>query len=465
MIVMKFGGSSVGDAEGIRRVIGLIRRQLDRRPLVVVSAMAKTTRHLLAAGEAAAAGNLGLARDGVARLRAFHEREARPVVPAGSLDAVFAERFAALESALAEIARGAGARSGPPLAPAAADLVASFGELLSAAILAQALAADGIDAACLDCRQVLVTDGLFTRANPDYAATAERLRRAVPPLLAAGRVPVVGGYVGATAAGVTTTLGYEGSDFSAAIFGAALGAEEIQLWTDVDGILTADPALVPGARPVAALTFAEALELACSGSKKPHPGTLEPASRGNVPIRVLNSRHPEAPGTRIGPRREGEPPAIRSIACRRHDHLLYAMPGGAAADATADGFLPAVYARCAGLRPALMVLGATAAGVPLALDRAERLAEVQAALAAAAAEVGVLPGRTVVSILSADLATSPELAARALAAAAEWEPRLVVDGAAAPCVRFLVGDRDAAAAVAAVHQRLFPASGREEVSS
>jgi aspartate kinase len=456
MIVMKFGGSSVGGAEGIRRVIGLIRRQLDRRPLVVVSAMAKTTRHLLAAGEAAAAGNLGLARDGAARLRAFHEREARPVVPAGSLDAVFAERFAALESALAEIAGGTGA-----LAPGAADLVASFGELLSSAILAQALVADGIDAACLDCRQMLVTDGLFTRANPDYAATEERLRRAVPPLLAAGRVPVVGGYVGATAAGVTTTLGYEGSDFSAAIFGAALGAEEVQIWTDVDGILTADPALVPGARPVAALTFAEALELACSGSKKPHPGTLEPASRRNVPIRVLNSRHPEAPGTRIGPSPEGEPPAIRSIACRRHDHLLYAMPG----DATADGFLPAVYARCAGLRPALMVLGATAAGVPLALDRAERLAEVQAALAAAAAEVGVLPGRTVVSIISADLATSPELAARALAAAAEWEPQLVVDGAAAPCVRFLVDDRDAAAAVAALHQRLFPASGREEISS
>jgi aspartate kinase len=449
MIVMKFGGSSAGSAEGIRRVVALVRGQLARRPLVVVSAMAKTTRHLLAAAEAAAAGNLGLAREGAARLCAFHERESRPVVPEGSLDAVFAERFAELDSGLAEIA------AAHALSPRAADLVASFGELLSSAILAQALAAAGIDAACLDCRQVLVTDDLFTRANPDYAATGARLAAAVPPLLAAGRVPVVGGYVGATAAGVTTTLGYEGSDFSAAIFGAALGAEEVQIWTDVDGILTADPALVPGARPVAALSFAEALELACSGSKKPHPGTLEPASRGNVPIRVLNSRHPEAPGTRIGPRPEGappEPPAIRSIACRRHDHLLYVMPHPAH---PANGFFPAVYARCAGLRPAVMVLGATGAGVPLALDRAERLAEVEAALAGTAAEVGVVPGRTVVSILSADLATSPELAARALAAAAEWEPRLVVDGAAAPCVRFLVGDRDAAAAVAAVHARLF----------
>src|SRR5262249_32132797 len=150
--------------------------------------------------------------------------------------------------------------------PRAADLVASLGELLASAILARALARAGIDAAWVDCRRVLVTDDLFTRANPDYPATAERLRAAVAPLLDAGRVPVVGGYGGATAAGVPTTLGYEGSDFSAAIFGAALGAREVQLWTDVDGILTADPTLVPGARPVAALTFAEALELASSGS-------------------------------------------------------------------------------------------------------------------------------------------------------------------------------------------------------
>jgi len=452
MIVMKLGGSSVGDPAGIARAIGLVRRELDRRPLVVVSALAKTTRHLLAAGEAAAAGDLSLARESAARLRSFHERAAQPVVPAGSLDAAFAERFAALDAALAAIHADRGAARA--LDPRSADLVASFGELLSSAILVQALLHAGVDAAWLDCRRVLVTDDLFTRANPDYAATGARLAAAAAPLLAQSRVPVVGGYVGATAEGITTTLGKEGSDFSAAIFGAALGAEEVQLWTDVDGILTADPALVPAARPIAELTFAEALELACSGSKKPHPGTLGPASRHGVPIRVLNSRHPEAPGTRIGPLvpgAGGAAPAIRSIACRRHDHLLYAMPGAAGAG---NGFFPAVYDRCADLRPALMVLGATEAGVPLALDRADRLAEVRAALARTA-EVGVLPGRTVVSIIAEDLATCPALAARALAAAAEFEPRLVVAGVAAPCVRFLVGDRDAAAAVAAVHGKLF----------
>ncbi len=466
MIVMKFGGSSVGSAEGIRRVIALVRRQLDRRPLVVVSAMAKTTRHLVEAGTAAAAGDLARAREGAARLRAFHRREAAPVVPAGSLDALFDERFAALDAALAEIA-AAGAMS-----PAAADRVAATGELLSSAVLAAGLAHDGIAADCVDCRRVLVTDDLFGRANPEYAATAARLAAAVAPLLAAHRVPVVGGYVGATADGRTTTLGYEGSDFSAAIFGAALSAEEVQLWTDVDGILTADPALVPGARPVAALSFAEALELACSGSKKPHPGTLAPAARGNVPIRVLNSRHPEAPGTRIGPppagalRSQTAPPAIRSIACRRHDHLLYVTAGSAAdhgdGRAAGEGFFAAAYASCAALRPALLVLGATAAGVSLGLDRAERLAEARAALGGAGAEVGVVAGRTVVSIISEDLATSPALARRTLAAAAEWEPRLVLDGAAAPCVRFLVGDRDAAAAVAALHDRLFAPSAAEE---
>src|SRR5262249_35105837 len=151
-----------------------------------------------------------------------------------------------------------------PLSPADEDAVVSWGEILSSALLVLALRQGGVAAVHVDCRQVIVTDDRFTRARPDYRATDARLQAALPPILLGGGVPVLGGYVGATADGVTTTLGKEGSDFSAAIVGAALSAEEVQIWTDVDGILSADPRLVPGARVVPTLSFAEALELACA---------------------------------------------------------------------------------------------------------------------------------------------------------------------------------------------------------
>ena len=398
MIVLKFGGSSVDGAAGILRVVALVRERLPRRPTVVVSAMAKTTRRLLDAAAAAVSGDLAGARTVAAEIESFHRREAAAVTPAGSLDSVFREYFGELDQALGRIAE---VRA---LTPRDEDLVAGFGELLSSAVLASALLQGGIDATCVDCRRVIVTDDRFTHARPDYEATDERLQAALSPILNAGGaggvggVPVLGGYVGATAEGVTTTLGKEGSDFSAAIVGAALGAEEVQIWTDVDGILTADPRLVPEARVVPSLSFAEALELACSGSKKPHPGTIEPARRGDVPIRVLNSRNPEAGGTLIGRRAAGTPPRILSLACRTAAHPLFAWPG-----------------------------------IP--------------------ARESLEPGRAVISLVSEDLATSPELAARALAAAAGYDPCLVCEGAA-PAVRFGVAESEAPRVLAELHARL-----------
>ncbi|HEY0782495.1 MAG TPA: hypothetical protein VGE98_08580, partial [Thermoanaerobaculia bacterium] len=272
-----------------------------------------------------------------------------------------------------------------------------------------------------------------------------------------------------TAAGVTTTLGKEGSDFSAAIVGAALGAAEVQIWTDVDGILTADPRLVPQAKRVQSLAFAESLELACSGAKKPHPGTLGPASRAGVPIRVLNSRTglsvPEAAaGTLIG-RRLSAPPAIKSIACRTNDHLLYVLAEGA----TGDALLPRVLAVARRLLPALLPTAASDGTVTLALDHADRLPEVRAALVhelGGDVRVGVVHGRAVVSLVSEDLPADPALVARTLAALRSplvCEPGLVADGIAAPAVRGFVEAEDLPAAVAQIHDRLFPDGGPEVI--
>src|SRR6185295_15806380 len=350
VIVMKLGGSSLAAAPEIDRAVGIVRARLDRRPLVVVSAMARTTRALFALGEAAGRGDFDAADEQSAAIRAFHETEGSAVAAPEDLplfEAALDRHFADLTAVLGEI------EAAGEVTARLADAVVSFGELLSSEIFTLALQNAGVDAEWLDCREVLATSADFTRALPLYAETEERLRAAVAPIFARGGEPVVGGYVGSTLGGVTTTLGREGSDFSAAIFGSALGCEEIQIWTDVDGILSADPRLFPGARRVASLSFAEGLELARSGSKKPHPGTLEPASRKGVPIRILSSLEPEGAeerGTRIGcraadgPALEATPaqPAIKSIACRCNAHLLRVHPlGGATLDDLRPGVLAA----------------------------------------------------------------------------------------------------------------------------
>jgi len=305
-----------------------------------------------------------------------------------------------------------------------------------------------------------VTDDAFTRARPLYGDTDPRVRAAILPPLAAGSVPVLGGYIGATRDGAVTTLGKEGSDFSAAIVAAALGAGEVQIWTDVDGILTADPRLVPGARRIRTLSFAEALELACSGAKKPHPGTLGPAGRAGIPIRILNSLDPGGEGTLIGRRSAEAAVSVKSLACRSNDHLLHVAPrAGAGAGGGEGAFAGLIRETVERLRPALLVLRLDGGGAHLALDRAERLPEVREALGAAAGEIGVLHGRAVVSLVSDDLAVDAGLLARTLAAAADFQPRLVVAGAASPAVRCLVEMEDLPAAAGALHGRLFPDGG------
>ncbi|HEX9944205.1 MAG TPA: aspartate kinase [Thermoanaerobaculia bacterium] len=460
MIVMKFGGSSVDTAASIERVAGIVRASLGRRPVVVVSAMGKTTRKLLAAGEAAAAGDRDATRAAFDELETYHRRESHGVVPpAGrsALDAALDFFFNELKTQLDELG------STRAFTPRATDAVASYGELLASTLLCFAFGQAGIDAAWIDCRRVVVTDAEFTRARPLYGPTDARLRKAMLPLLRAGRVPVVGGYVGATLQGVTTTLGKEGSDFSAAIVGAALGAEEVQIWTDVDGMRTADPEVYPGARRIRTLSFAEALELSCSGAKKPHYGTLGPAGRADVPIRILDSRNPGAQGTVIGRRNPEAPPIIKSIACRANDHLICARASDVAAG---DGLRSQLFEICDRFRPALLVLDACGGGADLALDRHDRLPEVHAALLSAvghAAELGVTPGRTVVSLVSEDLATHPELVERVLAAGRDFAPRLLLAGVAAPTVRLLAEEDQVPGLIARLHEELLPGGPGEVV--
>jgi aspartate kinase len=320
-LVLKFGGSSVRDAGAMRRVAERVQAALPRAPLVVLSAMGKTTDALFAAAVTAAAGDVDGALAAAARIARHHREQAdellRAVAPAAAL-----EQRAALAAALdAELERLElllrGVALLRELTPRTRDQIVATGELLSTRLFAAHLAAAG-EGSWFDARTVIRTDAGFGRAQPDGTEirrlACERLR----PLLGPGRAVVTQGYVGATADGLTTTLGRGGSDWSAALFGAALDAEEVQIWTDVEGVMTCDPRLVPEALPIAELSFAEAAELAAFGAKVLHPATIQPAVEAGIPVTVRHTERPEGRFTTITARRarDGAGRPITALASR-----------------------------------------------------------------------------------------------------------------------------------------------------
>src|SRR5512133_699305 len=252
MIVMKFGGTSVEDARAIDRVACIVRERVDQQPFVVVSAMSKVTDTLVAMAKAAGSGDRDTALDLSRKLRERHYSVAGELLGTG----VFTEVHGELESefdGLDELLRGISAVG--ELTPRTNDNVLSFGERLNSKVVTVAFAARGLKSALVDACHVMITDAQHTRAVPQMDLVYDRLERSLRPLLEAGRVPVMGGFIGATREGVSTTIGRGGSDFSAAIVGAGLSAEKIEIWTDVDGMKTTDPNLCPDARRIKVITF------------------------------------------------------------------------------------------------------------------------------------------------------------------------------------------------------------------
>ena len=288
MIVCKFGGTSVGDAESIARTASIIAGRRDRQPVVVVSALGGTTNQLLQVAEQAAKGQLIGALRAVEGLRDRHLTQTQLLLEGAEADDVRNELSAMFDelAALAEALKTLG-----DLTPRSLDAIASLGEQLSSVLVVAAFRRHGLPAEHVDAREVMITDANYTRAEPQPEAIGEAVQRLVMPLVRAGRIPVMGGFIGsAQGSGVTTTLGRGGSDYSASLVGAALQADAIEIWTDVDGMLTADPRVVEGARLIERIGFEEASELASFGAKVLHPNTIAPAVMRGIPVWVLNSR-------------------------------------------------------------------------------------------------------------------------------------------------------------------------------
>ena len=319
MIVMKFGGTSVESSDAIARLVRTVSAQLARRPVVVVSALGKTTNKLLEFAEHARRGELYLGSKCLNELQDYHFDVAGQVANGEAVDngealrqleASLQRSFRDLRVILSEVVD-----EGREVTPALLDEIASFGERMSSEIVAAALEIGGVPSVHVDARQLILTDDRHTHASPLYWESYAKLRRVIP-YLRDGRVVVIGGFIGSTKDGVTTTLGRGGSDLTASIVGAGISADEIQIWTDVDGMLTCDPRVFQGGYRLRSLSYQEAAALAGAGAKVLHPDTVTPAVRQRIPLVIRNSRRPAVEGTRII---SAVPPCsnpVKAIACK-----------------------------------------------------------------------------------------------------------------------------------------------------
>ena len=322
MIVMKFGGSSVKDAVSIDRVIKIIQEHLPLNPVIVVSAMGKTTRNLLGAGALASEGKTGEALGRLAAIEAYHHAELSQLVEDHRNSPVFS-LMAGYFGEMHDLVKGLSILK--EFSPRSQDAMAAYGELLSSAILAAGLASRGVKVQLLDSRTLMITDDHFTAAEPIEETAQARMCAALLPELEGGRTPVMQGYIGATLAGATTTLGFEGSDFTAAFVGAALSAKAIQIWKDVPGLMSADPAVIPDAQTIPAATCDEMVELTYFGAKLLHPRAIWPAAQKRIPVQIVNCWRPQDAGTIIQESAVAAPHGVRSIAFKRGLALLHVV--------------------------------------------------------------------------------------------------------------------------------------------
>lgn len=296
--VMKFGGTSVGNAECIRRAAEILARAAgDGLVVAVVSAMGGVTNRLIEAAHASTSGDMRVAGEVAETLRKQHQEAIEILVGDGDKRGQLEVELEQILDEVTNLCRGTALLR--ELTPRTLDAISSAGERLSARLLASALRELGIKATAVEATELIVTDNQSGRAEPLMAETRERATARLAPLLAERSVPVVTGFIGATVDGRLTTLGRGGSDYSATILGAALHAKEIIIWTDVDGVLTADPQLVPEARTLKEISYNEAAELAYFGAKVLHPKTLRPVSEAGIPVWIRNSFLPKRNGTKI----------------------------------------------------------------------------------------------------------------------------------------------------------------------
>jgi aspartate kinase len=437
----------VESAAAITRVAGIVRARQARRPVVVVSAMGKTTNRLLEIASTAIGGKREEYIRQLHNLRDYHSREARLIVPLADradLDRFLDEHF----QELTELVKGLAVLG--ELTPRSIDAISSYGERLSSYIVTLGFRHFGMPAEHVDSRDVLITDKRHTQAAPNFPETYARLAKTIPPL-AAQSVVVMGGFIASTEEGVTTTLGRGGSDYTAAIVGAGIDAEEIQIWTDVDGMLTADPTILPGGHRVKTISFAEAAELAYFGAKVLHPATVVPAIEKNIPVMILNSRRPDVPGTRITAESVHCENVVKSIACKRK---ITTVNIHSTRMLMAHGFLHRIFEIFDRYETPVDMVATSEVSVSLTIDNTRHIDLILGELRHFA-EATVEHDSVIVCLVGENIRHTPGVARRVFNSLDGINIRMISQGASLLNISFVVAETDLLRTVTALHEEFF----------
>ena len=451
LVVMKFGGTSVEDPAAISRTAAIVAGRVaqGKNPVVVVSAMAKVTDQLLRAAGAASLGDRTGALAISSRLRSRHRDTACALIQDAKESAALVTWVDQKFDQLDEVLRGLAAIL--ELTPRISDLIVSYGERISSRIIAAAFAERAIDSVHVDAREIIVTDSQFQKAIPLDSITEKRVSEKLRPLLASGKVPVMGGFIASNESGITTTLGRGGSDFTGALIGGALGADAIEIWTDVDGIMTCDPRVCPDALRVKVISFEEAAELAYFGAKVLHPATILPAVKKNIPVLVLNSRNPSNEGTRITSLAPHCSSPFKSIAVKKKLSIIDVV---ASRMLMTHGYLSEIFAIFDKHKCPVDMVSTSEVSVSLTVDSNDQLPLIAADLSKLA-DVKYEGKKALVCMVGEDIRGKNGMAAQVFSAIRHINVRMISQGASEINMSFMIEEEDADEAVRSLHAAFF----------
>jgi aspartate kinase len=450
LVVMKFGGTSVEDAKAMLRTAAIVRGRRERglSPIVVVSAMAKVTDQLLAAADAAGRGDKVGALALSSRLRNRHLDTASDLLCGDRLTDMqkqIRERFDSLDDLLRGIAAVG------ELTPRTSDRVVSYGERLSSQMVAAAFAQHELIGVHVDARQCIITDDHYGKAVPQEAAIEAKLTAIVLPLVEAGQTPVMGGFIGSTTQGITTTLGRGGSDFTAALVGGGLHAGAIEIWTDVNGIMTTDPRICPDALRVKTISFEEAAELAYFGAKVLHPATILPAVQKSIPVWVLNSRNAENEGTKITAIAPPCASPFKSIAAKKKLTIIDVV---ASRMLMSHGYLKKVFDIFDKYHCAIDMVSTSEVSISVTVDSKERLPDICSELSKIA-DVKMEGHKALICMVGEDIRGRSGISGRVFSAIRHVNVRMISQGASEINMSFMVEESDVEEAIRSLHNEFF----------
>ena len=460
---MKFGGTSVEGATAFKNAAGIVFDRQALRPVVVVSAMAGFTDALITSVQQALTASAAAGADSLEKHFDRHLRVVDALLHSEALrmrqliEQSGKEIEELLNTAAAEVS-GTSSHESRKRRKFFEDAVVSYGERLSAALLAAVLIENHVVCTDVDARRCVITDDEHGCATPLMTETVRSTRAQLEPLIASGCVPVLGGFIASTLEGATTTLGRGGSDYTAALIGAALEAKEIQIWTDVPGVLTADPRLVATARTVPHLSFEEAAELAYFGAKVLHPKTLHPAIERGIPVRICNSRAQESGSTLVVGESKRSSQTVKAIA---HKTGVTTVQVTSTRMLGAYGFLRALFEVFAEHKTAVDVVTTSEVSVSLSLDDTTSLGEIVAELEKLGT-VSVEEKRAILCVVGEGLRTTPGIAARIFSTISDINVSLISQGASRINLTFAVEEERVRETVARLHKEFFEGAESED---